>query len=65
MGGDEIREAQRVAWARPGENPWTTIATQAIAAEAALAPPALSRPVVTRLPLHAGSHGQAPKRSTR
>jgi SAM-dependent methyltransferase len=26
-------------WAGPGENPWTTIAMQAIAAEAALAPP--------------------------
>src|SRR5437868_8110356 len=25
-------------WAGPGENPWTTIATQAIAAEAVLAP---------------------------
>jgi hypothetical protein len=26
-------------WAGPGENPWTTIAMQAIAAEAVLAPP--------------------------
>jgi SAM-dependent methyltransferase len=26
-------------WARPEENPWTTIAVQAIAAEAVLAPP--------------------------
>jgi hypothetical protein len=40
-GGDEIRDVQRATWAGlsvwagPGENPWTTIAMQAIAAEAA------------------------------
>jgi SAM-dependent methyltransferase len=35
-------------WATPGENPWTTIAMQAIATEAALAPPGPGRPGMFR-----------------
>ena len=35
-------------WAGPGENPWTTIAVQAIAAEAALAPPGPDGPGMFR-----------------
>jgi SAM-dependent methyltransferase len=35
-------------WAGPGENPWATIAVQAIAAEAALAPPGPDRPGMFR-----------------
>jgi SAM-dependent methyltransferase len=35
-------------WAGPGENPWTTIAMQAIAAEAVLAPPDPDRPGMFR-----------------
>jgi SAM-dependent methyltransferase len=35
-------------WASPGENPWATIAVQAIAAEAALAPPAPGGPGMFR-----------------
>ena len=47
-GGDEIRDVQRAAWAGPEENPWTTIVMQAIAAEAALAPPAPDGPGMFR-----------------
>ena len=35
-------------WAGPGENPWTTIVMQAIAAEAMLAPPAPDGPGMFR-----------------
>jgi SAM-dependent methyltransferase len=35
-------------WAGPGENPWTTIAMQAIAAEAVLAPPGPDGPGMFR-----------------
>jgi SAM-dependent methyltransferase len=35
-------------WVRPGENPWTGIAMQAIAAEAAVAPPPPDGPSMFR-----------------
>ena len=37
-----------LVWAGPGENPWTTIAMQAIAAETVLAPPGPGGPGVFR-----------------
>jgi ubiquinone/menaquinone biosynthesis C-methylase UbiE len=36
-------------WVNPGENPWTTIAMQAIAAEAVLPPPGPDEPGMFRL----------------